>query len=177
MLGSGTSVDPTGGLTNKFERGPHVGARGQAGHEIAATGIVDQVRVPPTEPFRLRTAFARPSDKQLRRQNAVDFVEGRLLDHRKGSLHQGCRADQGCCMMIAMPPAKRSKPKSRDIEPSELLTVAEAAVLLGISQPTLRRWDDTGKFPARRHPINGYRMYLKADVMKLRKKIVEGGAA
>jgi excisionase family DNA binding protein len=79
--------------------------------------------------------------------------------------------------MIAMSPAKRSKPKSREIDPAELLTVAEAAVLLGISQPTLRRWDDAGKFPARRHPINGYRMYLKADVMKLRRKIVEGGAA
>lgn len=63
---------------------------------------------------------------------------------------------------------------SRDIDPAELLTVAEAAKLLGISQPTLRRWDDTGKFPARRHPINGYRMYWLEDVMKLRKKIVDG---
>lgn len=66
----------------------------------------------------------------------------------------------------------RSNP--RDIDPSELLTVAEAAKLLGVSQPTLRRWDDSGRFPARRHPINGYRMYVRDEVVKLRRQIVEG---
>jgi excisionase family DNA binding protein len=76
-----------------------------------------------------------------------------------------------------MPRPMRQKTKRREVEPAELLTVAEAAVLLGISQPTLRRWDDSRKFPARRHPINGYRLYSRDDVMSLRKKIVGGGTA
>lgn len=62
-------------------------------------------------------------------------------------------------------------------EPADLLTVQQAAQLLGVSVPTMRRWDDTGKFVARRHPINGYRMYRKADVLRLRKRILEGRAA
>jgi excisionase family DNA binding protein len=76
-----------------------------------------------------------------------------------------------------MPRPMRQKTKRREVEPAELLTVAEAAVLLGISQPTLRRWDDSRKFPARRHPINAYRLYSRGDVMNLRKKIVGGGTA
>lgn len=69
------------------------------------------------------------------------------------------------------------QPRRREPGPEDLLTIADAAKLLGVSQPTLRRWDDLGKFSARRHPINGYRMYLRDDVMKLRKKIVEGERA
>jgi excisionase family DNA binding protein len=58
-----------------------------------------------------------------------------------------------------------------------MITIAEAAKILAVSLPTLRRWDENGKFPARRHPINGYRMYLRRDVMRLRKKIVDGERA
>ncbi len=58
-----------------------------------------------------------------------------------------------------------------------MITIAEAAKLLAVSLPTMRRWDDNGKFPARRHPINGYRMYLRRDVARLQKKIVEGERA
>jgi excisionase family DNA binding protein len=62
-------------------------------------------------------------------------------------------------------------------DPADLITIAEAARLLGVSLPTMRRWDESGRFPARRHPINSYRMYLRDDVMKLRKKIVDGDKA
>jgi DNA (cytosine-5)-methyltransferase 1 len=55
-----------------------------------------------------------------------------------------------------------------------MITIAEAAKLLGVSLPTLRRWDESGKFPARRHPINRYRMYDRHDVMRLRARIVGG---
>jgi excisionase family DNA binding protein len=65
----------------------------------------------------------------------------------------------------------------RGLEPADLITIAEAAKLLAVSLPTLRRWDESGKFPARRHPINSYRMYLRADVMRLRKRIVAGERA
>ena len=44
--------------------------------------------------------------------------------------------------------------------------------MLGVSEPTLRRWDDAGKFKARRHPINGYRLYERATVVAMRKKIL-----
>lgn len=57
-----------------------------------------------------------------------------------------------------------------------MLTVAEAAKLLGVSVPTLRRWDDSGKSQTKRHPINGYRLYRRADVLGLQKKIVDGQA-
>jgi excisionase family DNA binding protein len=53
-----------------------------------------------------------------------------------------------------------------------LLTIREVAHLLGVSLPTLRRWDAKGKFRARRHPINGYRMYSRREVLRLRDEIV-----
>ena len=68
--------------------------------------------------------------------------------------------------------ARRPRPS-----PAELITIAEAAELLGVSLVTLRRWDASGKFKARRHPINAYRMYARDEVMRLRKKIVQGHAA
>jgi excisionase family DNA binding protein len=55
---------------------------------------------------------------------------------------------------------------------AEILTIKEAASLLGVSEPTLRRWDELGKFTARRHPINGYRLYDRAKVLAMRKKIL-----
>lgn len=53
----------------------------------------------------------------------------------------------------------------------DIITIKEAAQLLGVSEPTLRRWDEAGKFTARRHPINGYRLYDRAKVLAMRKKI------
>jgi len=53
-----------------------------------------------------------------------------------------------------------------------IVTIKEAASLLGVSEPTLRRWDDAGKFKARRHPINGYRLYDRAKVLAMRKRIL-----
>jgi excisionase family DNA binding protein len=62
--------------------------------------------------------------------------------------------------------------RKETVSPADLLTIREAADLLGVSLPTLRRWDESGKFRARRHPINGYRMYLRRDVLWLRNQIV-----
>jgi len=60
--------------------------------------------------------------------------------------------------------------------PTEMITIREASELLGVSLPTLRRWDEAGKFKARRHPINGYRLYKRSEVMRLRKSIERGAA-
>jgi excisionase family DNA binding protein len=62
--------------------------------------------------------------------------------------------------------ARRPTTRSEDI-----ITIKQAAHLLGVSEPTLRRWDEAGKFRARRHPINGYRLYDRAKVLAMRKKI------
>lgn len=47
------------------------------------------------------------------------------------------------------------------------LTIKEAAKILGVSPLTLRNWDNSGKFPAGRHPISNYRVYLAEDIEKI----------
>jgi len=61
--------------------------------------------------------------------------------------------------------------RKNDEDLPEILTIKDAARILGVSEPTLRRWDELGKFTARRHPINGYRLYERAKVLAMRKKI------
>ena len=46
----------------------------------------------------------------------------------------------------------------------DYMTVAQAAEYLGVSPATLRNWDRTGKLKARRHPLNGYRLYRREDL-------------
>jgi excisionase family DNA binding protein len=55
------------------------------------------------------------------------------------------------------------------------LTVGQAAALLGVTAATLRNWDRAGKLKARRHPINGYRLYAKSDIERLLTEIRGGG--
>jgi len=53
--------------------------------------------------------------------------------------------------------------------------ISEAASVLGVSVSTLRNWDRQGKLTPRRHPINGYRIYERAEIMQLKVQI-EGKA-
>ncbi len=48
-----------------------------------------------------------------------------------------------------------------------LITIKQASAILGVSALTLRNWDNSGKFPASRHPINNYRVYNIEDIEKL----------
>jgi excisionase family DNA binding protein len=50
---------------------------------------------------------------------------------------------------------------------ADYLTVSEAAAWLGVSAATLRNWDRAGKLKSHRHPLNGYRLYRRADLEKL----------
>lgn len=59
---------------------------------------------------------------------------------------------------------------------SDYLTVQQAATMLGVSAATLRNWDRSGKLRATRHPLNGYRLYLKADLAKLLQDLARGGS-
>lgn len=56
----------------------------------------------------------------------------------------------------------------------DYLTVSEAADLLGVSASTLRNWDRAGKVKAIRHPMNGYRLYRKEELLNLLEKVQDG---
>lgn len=58
------------------------------------------------------------------------------------------------------------------MEGQDCLTIKMAAALLGVSEQTLRRWDKAGKFRAKRHPMNGYRLYPREVVVELRQRIL-----
>jgi CheY-like chemotaxis protein len=47
---------------------------------------------------------------------------------------------------------------------ADVLSIGEAADFLGVSTATLRNWDRSGKLKPRRHPQNGYRIYLHKDL-------------
>lgn len=49
----------------------------------------------------------------------------------------------------------------------KLLTVKEAANILGVTPLTLRNWDKNGKLSAGRHPLNNYRVYKREDIDRL----------
>jgi len=53
----------------------------------------------------------------------------------------------------------------------DYINVREAASLLGVSAGTLRNWDRAGKLRAKRHPINGYRLYETTALQKLLLKV------
>ena len=51
-------------------------------------------------------------------------------------------------------------------------TIKAAAEVLDVSEQTLRRGTNAGKLRARRHPMNGYRLYPRRDLLELRKQIL-----
>ena len=50
---------------------------------------------------------------------------------------------------------------------NNFITIKKAAKILGVSELTLRNWDNNGKFEAGRHPISNYRVYKVSDIEKL----------
>ncbi len=58
---------------------------------------------------------------------------------------------------------------SQEVPFSAYIQVTEAAEFLGVHPDTLRRWEKTRKVTSLRHPMNGYRLYLKAELKKLLK--------
>ena len=53
-------------------------------------------------------------------------------------------------------------PSARSLE--KFLTVKAAAAFLGVCPSTLRNWDRAGKLKPRRHPMNRYRLYRRAEL-------------
>jgi excisionase family DNA binding protein len=56
----------------------------------------------------------------------------------------------------------------------DYLTIGEAAQFLGVSASTLRNWDRAGKVKAARHPVNGYRLYLREELATFLDKVRNG---
>jgi DNA-binding transcriptional MerR regulator len=56
----------------------------------------------------------------------------------------------------------------------EVLTIKAAAEALGVSEQTLRSRDNAGKLRAKRHPMNGNRLYPGREVLELRRQILSG---
>ena len=53
----------------------------------------------------------------------------------------------------------------------DYLLIKEAAEVLGVSQQTLRNWEKGGKLRVYRNPVNGYRLFLKADLEVILKRL------
>ena len=58
----------------------------------------------------------------------------------------------------------------------EYLTVKEAAEYLGVAKNTMRNWDEAGKIPVHRHPVNNYRLFKVSDLDKLLKRAERSAA-
>lgn len=50
---------------------------------------------------------------------------------------------------------------------NQFIKIKDAAKVLGVSVPTLRNWDASGKLSAHRHPFNNYRVYKTEDLYKI----------
>ncbi|MHB8974042.1 MAG: helix-turn-helix domain-containing protein [Pirellulaceae bacterium] len=53
----------------------------------------------------------------------------------------------------------------------DYLRISQAAEYLGVSSNTLRNWENAGKLPAYRHPLNKYRLFKKAELDALLRKV------
>ena len=53
----------------------------------------------------------------------------------------------------------------------DYLRISQAAEYLGVSPNTLRNWENAGKLVAHRHPVNKYRLFRRADLDALLKKV------
>ena len=53
----------------------------------------------------------------------------------------------------------------------QLLTVNEAAELLGVAENTVRAWGAKGKILEYRHPMNNYRVYKRKELEAVRRQI------
>ena len=58
----------------------------------------------------------------------------------------------------------------------DFLRISEAAEYLGVSPNTLRNWENAGKIPAHRHPVNRYRLFKKEELDALLRQLHQPSA-
>jgi len=54
---------------------------------------------------------------------------------------------------------------------NQYMTIKKAAEYLGVSQNALRNWGRDGKIIERRHPVNGYRLFGRAELDELLERV------
>ncbi len=81
----GLRVRSPRGLPHELKRTPAVRPRGQTGHQIPTSRLIDQVCLPPPKTPRLRPSLTRPSYQELSCQNAVKLAQGSPLNHCPGA--------------------------------------------------------------------------------------------
>ena len=59
----------------------------------------------------------------------------------------------------------------------EYLRISEAAECLGVCSNTLRNWEEAGKIPVYRHPVNNYRLYKQVELERILKKLEQSRSA
>lgn len=55
----------------------------------------------------------------------------------------------------------------------DYVKIAEAALILGVSENTLRLWADAGKVPSRRNPANRYRLFRRSDLERFLRQVAD----
>lgn len=94
-----------------------------------------------------------------------------FLTHRRSRGVPVAAVDQACIGL-----SRVADEEQRGADVSDIVSIGEGVGLLGVSDMTLRRWDKAGKFCPHRHPVNGYRVYRRATVLELRKRIESGAS-
>ncbi len=58
---------------------------------------------------------------------------------------------------------------------SDYVQIKEAAQILGVSPSTIRNWTWSGRLREHRHPINGYRLFDRADLQATLERVQQPG--
>jgi hypothetical protein len=59
------------------------------------------------------------------------------------------------------------------IDLREYLRIGKSAELLAVSAETLRNWERAGKLKVIRHPVNGYRLFCRKEILQLLASVAE----
>jgi excisionase family DNA binding protein len=125
-----------------------------------------------SKPRLRRAAFGleiRNSSSSVRRQlggNPEDFERKAWIGEESRCDVQNLEVLLSCCLGEHRPQPSEAKTMTKL---SEYLHTAEAAEYLGVHHNTIRNWAARGEFPMHRNPVNGYRLFKRADLDKLLK--------
>jgi len=129
----------------------------------SALGALGTVRQP---------ASVRSDQKADRRRHVAEiarrFTPGRASHVSVQALTGGI---QPFTMLAFRDVGKRRARRGSVANLRNLLTVGQAAEIIGVSPATLRNWDRSGKLKAARNPMNGYRLYRREDIQALLSRI------
>ena len=59
----------------------------------------------------------------------------------------------------------------------DYLRIRQAAEYLGVAPNTVRNWGRDGKIPEYRHPVNNYRLFRRADLDRVLRRLARPATA